>query len=566
MRTVTFLALVFTLCTSVAAVFECRCFPGDACWPPWQQWKDFNASIGGRLISTVPLGSVCHTAGEFSAYNQEACANLIADWGFPATHYRTCTSPMASWFANSSCNPFLPREIPCLNTALQRYTVNVSGVNDVQKTVQFAQKHKIRLVIRNTGHDYLGKSTAPGGLALWMHNLKNTEHLQYRSSSYVGPALRLGAGVQGFEAMAAAHAQNKVILTGNCDSVGVVGGYSQGGGHGQLASWVGLAADQVLEWEVVTAAGEHLTVTPEVYSDLFWALSGGGGGTFAVVMSATVKAYPEVSTASANLTFSGENVAPEVFWDIIRTFVVNITALTDTGAVAIWAVTGDHFSLTPITWPGGSVDHLQAGLASTLKMLQENNLTYAYHIQQFPSFWDCYMAMNPHSNITEAQIGGRLMPRDVIEYDTDGLFMTLRDIVEMGVVVSGVSLNVSRNSVPENAVNPAWRDAAISVVLGTGYNYTSREANVESQSLMTDVLIPLLTDLSPDSGAYLNEADWNQPDWQSTFYGDNYPLLHQIKQEFDPDGVFYARTAVGSEAWIELEDGHLCQFPDPWRD
>lgn len=106
----------------------------------------------------------------------------------------------------------------------------------------------------------------------------------------------------------------------------------------------------------------------------------------------------------------------------------------------------------------------------------------------------------------------------------------------------------------------------IELTSGRGYNYTSREANVESQSLMTDVLIPLLTDLSPDSGAYLNEADWNQPDWQSTFYGDNYPLLHQIKQEFDPDGVFYARTAVGSEAWIELEDGHLCQFPDPWRD
>lgn len=75
--------------------------------------------------------------------------------------------------------------------------------------------------------------------------------------------------------------------------------------------------------------------------------------------------------------------------------------------------------------------------------------------------------MNPHSNITEAQVGGRLIPRSVLESDPASLMKTLRGISEMGVVVSGVSLNVSRSPVPYNAVNPAWRDAAISIVLGT---------------------------------------------------------------------------------------------------
>jgi hypothetical protein len=76
---------------------------------------------------------------------------------------------------------------------------------------------------------------------------------------------------------------------------------------------------------------------------------------------------------------------------------------------------------------------------------------------------------------------------------------------------------------------------------------------------MTDVLVPRLTAISPDSGTYLNEADWNQPDWQSTFYGSNYPALEEIKQKFDPDEVFYARTAVGSETWSEQSDGRLCR-------
>lgn len=121
----------------------------------------------------------------------------------------------------------MPRDSPCTVSALQRYAVNVSGVEDVQTTLRFAREHNVRLVIRNTGHDYLGKSTAPGGLALWMHHLKNTQYLpEYRSDSYSGPALRLGAGIQGFDGMAAAHTQNKVILAGNCESVGIAGGYS----------------------------------------------------------------------------------------------------------------------------------------------------------------------------------------------------------------------------------------------------------------------------------------------------------------------------------------------------
>lgn len=75
--------------------------------------------------------------------------------------------------------------------------------------------------------------------------------------------------------------------------------------------------------------------------------------------------------------------------------------------------------------------------------------------------------MNPHSNITEAQIGGWLMPRSVVEGNPDALMSTLRSIAEQGVVVSGVALNVSRTAFPNNAVNPVWRDAAISLVLGT---------------------------------------------------------------------------------------------------
>lgn len=75
--------------------------------------------------------------------------------------------------------------------------------------------------------------------------------------------------------------------------------------------------------------------------------------------------------------------------------------------------------------------------------------------------------MNPPSNITEYQIGGRFMPRSTIETNTAGLLEALRAITQHGAVISGVSLNVSRRTAPNNAVNAAWRDTGIVFVMGT---------------------------------------------------------------------------------------------------
>ncbi|EAW15348.1 FAD-binding oxidoreductase [Aspergillus clavatus NRRL 1] len=538
---------------------SCRCFPTDPCWPSPSEWSAFNSSLGGKLIATVPLGSVCHRDGPFAAYDASACSQLQDVWPLPSVHYSTPSSPMAAWFANFSCDPFLGPDSTCTVGSLVQYAVNVTDPEDVRQTLQFTRTHNIRLVIRNTGHDYLGKSTGAGAVALWMHHLKHTAYRpQYASPTYTGPALQLGAGVQGFEAMKAAHAQGKVLVTGNCPSVGVVGGYAQGGGHGQLASKFGLAADQVLEWEVMTAAGDVVTASPTLNSDLYWALSGGGGGTYAVVLSATVKVYPDLRTSTARLAFSGKRGSSQHFWEVVHTFMISLLPLLDAGAAAIWLISDSTFSLAPVTLPGGSLSQLQAGLAPTLQLLQRYNLSYSYEIDEFPTFYQSYETMNPASNITEYQIGGRLISRSDLAASSRSILSALQAIVHTGAAISGVSVNVSRTPPPRNAVNPIWRDAAISFTLGVPYSYTNRTLDLENQALVTNELVPRLAALSPGGGAYLNEGDFNQPDWQWVFYGRNYERLTAVKDKYDPEHVFYGRTAVGSERWIEQQDGHLC--------
>ena len=65
----------------------------------------------------------------------------------------------------------------CTLGGYPNYAVNVSNVAQIQLAVNFARSTNIRLVIKNTGHDYLGKSGGAGSLSVWMHNLKEIEFL-----------------------------------------------------------------------------------------------------------------------------------------------------------------------------------------------------------------------------------------------------------------------------------------------------------------------------------------------------------------------------------------------------
>ncbi|KAL8721554.1 MAG: hypothetical protein Q9181_007683, partial [Wetmoreana brouardii] len=75
--------------------------------------------------------------------------------------------------------------------------------------------------------------------------------------------------------------------------------------------------------------------------------------------------------------------------------------------------------------------------------------------------------------------------------------------------------------------------------------------NVASVNLKTKHFLPLLEALTPGGDAYVNEADFHQPNFQDVLYGVNYATLKAIKKEYDPHDIIYAVTAVGSEEWYQ---------------
>ena len=82
---------------------------------------------------------------------------------------------------------------------------------------------------------------------------------------------------------------------------------------------------------------------------------------------------------------------------------------------------------------------------------------------------------------------------------------------------------------------------------------------IERQNKLTNSIMPQLEAVTPGSGVYLNEADFQDRNWQQNFYGSNYKKLRNIKKQYDPDDLFYATTAVGSEDWTVASDGRLCR-------
>ncbi|KAL4879308.1 hypothetical protein BJY04DRAFT_193725 [Aspergillus karnatakaensis] len=546
------------LASSPALADNCRCMPGDECWPSPATWSRFNQSIDGRLIATVPLGTPCHGA----AYDEAACAALREEWTQPELHFETSSSIMAPFFANGSCDPFHPVDKPCTLDNYIVYAVNVSKPDHISEAIRFSTEHNIRTVIRNTGHDYNGKSTGAGALGIWTHNLKDIEIKDWKDSRYNGKAIKLGSGVQGHEAYEAADAQGLEVVGGECPTVGIAGGYTQGGGHSALASKHGLAADQVLQWEVIDGQGNFITATRDnEYSDLFWALSGGGGGTYGVVWSMTSKAHPGTPVSGLNLTFTNEGISQDTFYEAVTLYHATLPSLVDAGAMSVWYFTNASFSIAPLTGPDIPVAELEKLVKPFTDGLTTLGITYTYHAEQFPRYLAQFNAMQGEILVGTAQYGGWLVPRSVVTENNEALTAGYRHITESGATFIGVGLNVSKAVAGDvhNAILPAWRETLIDTTLTTPWEFAAEEKMREQQRKMTEDYIPTLMALSPYSGAYMNEADFQQPGWQGIFYGENYGALRQVKAKYDPNDVFYAWQAVGSDEWTVRDAGRLCR-------
>ncbi|KAH7381512.1 hypothetical protein BKA66DRAFT_586305 [Pyrenochaeta sp. MPI-SDFR-AT-0127] len=562
--------MILAIAWSLPSQSSCRYLPTDTEWPSDVEWNGLNDTVSGHLMATEPLAAVCH-GDKFQA---SRCKGVKDEWISPLFHEKSPSSLLAPYYQNQSCDPFTPQSKPCELGNYVVYSINASSTADVAAGIKFAKEKNVRLVIKNTGHDFLGRSTGTGGLSIWTHNLRTIEFLPaYTSPAYNGTAMKMGAGTRAFEAIDAAHKNGVQVITGFCPTVGIIGGFLQGGGSGPLASFRGLAADQVLEFEVVTAAGDLVVATPEKHSDLYWALSGGGGGTYGVVVSVTLRVFEDGMIGGAVLAFSRENVSTHDLYDILGHLFDVVPSLIDSGVQLGWQITKTSFELGPVTAPGFTVHGLRQALEPFTSRLESAGIKYKLNVTSMPSYkthFETYLGPSPAGRYNaNAMLGSRLIPRGSLTINRTALIDMTRSITENSstfivFLAANVTRSTSKQPVADNAVLPQWRDSAIHALatLIWDFDIPQKEMLARHAELLDHVVPQLRAVVPGNAGTYLNEAEVDIQNWKDDFFGANYNRLRHIKKFYDPNDLFYAEYSVGSDSWYRASDGRLCRTQD----
>jgi FAD/FMN-containing dehydrogenase len=421
------------------------------------------------------------------------------------------------------------------------FVVFADSVADIATTLRYARRIGLNLTVRGGGHSAAGYCLNDGGIVLDLDLLDEVELDQ------AARTLRVQMGATWQEIYAQIVGTTDLIpVGGGCLPVGIPG-FVLGGGFSFASRSYGMSIDNLLELTIVTPDGEARTITAnsddEDERDLFWACRGGGGGNFGVAVEMKLRMHQPntprmlvsrprwpAERAGEVLAFYNdwiETVPPELavygYWGaeadaLVPTRTLNVLGFTivyngDFGEGVrliepLIRLDPSHVDLENLTLPeieetigsstvvGDRSAYMWSGVLSPGAFTPDVADAFADHMANAPS---------ASSFVVWTHLGGK-----VEEVAPDATAFPHR----------------SARFVPE--LKAIWEDP-----------HDARR-NVEWAHGFFEALRPHFV------GAYVNYIDPLLADWPRMYYGDNYPRLLEIKERWDPDGLFCAQQSIGS--------------------
>ena len=560
-----------------------RVRPGDSEWPAAADWERLNQDVGGRLIKVESPLAACIETPESATCTQlfGAMKNpyyLGDDVGLTQT---------LGWVDAWTSRPSV-------------YAVAARSTDDAVAAVNFAREHHLRLVVKGGGHSYQGTSNAADSLLIWTRRMNAiTVHDAFVGTGCEGqfepqPAVTVEAGaIWGQVYDAVTTKAGRYVQGGGCLTVGVAG-LILSGGFGSFSKAYGMAAASLLEAEIVTADGAVRIANACTHPDLFWAIKGGGGGSFGVVTKLTVRTHDLPDFFGA--VFTTVEAASD---DAYRRLIGRIIAFYGE------ALFNPHWGEQIAFRPGNVLD-----IAMVFQGLDQQQAETTWR-----PFFD-WLAASPQDFSIEsgptvlaapaqpfwdpqflAQVPGLVVADDRPGAPETNVFWA-SNLEEAGQVLHGyqsawlpaaflqqarqhslvdalfaatrhwsVSLHTNKglagapadaiDAARQTAINPAVLDAFALIISAAegppaypgvpGHEPDRTTARNHAEAI--DKAMHEVRTLLPSSGAYLAESDFFEAAWQEAFWGPNYAKLLAVKDTYDPDDLFIVHHGAGSERW-----------------
>ncbi|KAF3053592.1 hypothetical protein E8E11_002078 [Didymella keratinophila] len=544
------------------------------------------------LIRGNPPASVCYPRNP--NYNEEACAVVRARWFDSTFHASDPVSVDYPVWTNDSCNPIHPNgtsvtgdpeagERGCNADTYPAYVVNATQTSQIASALNWAAGKNIRVVVKATGHSYTGRSIGAGSLSIWTHNFRGLEYIEdFQPTSCPASqpfaAIRVAAGHTNGEVQAYLSKHNRLIVSGANPGVGIIG-WLTGGGHGFLSTTYGMGSDNLLSATIVLPSGKTVVANPCQNSDIFFAIRGGGGGTYGIVTEVVLQTHPSPHTALHTFTLASlPHTTAAQFWDVMGFLHAHMQRLKEGGMQGYYYIVGPPAaSSLSLIWafmlfdkPNGTVEALMAPIEAYLAE-HVDLFAHTENVTQVPTYFD--VASRIQNEVVAnggSAYGSRLMSAASLA-DAAISARVLRDVGPSGnalrpngpvsnplLIGHMVGCSVVPAYYPDmQSLNPAWRDTLVHLVVVEGWQDGSPQAVIDAVHENVTAKTQKLMALSPNTGAYFNEADSQEPNWQTSFFANDYGRLLKVKRDVDPENVLWCQKCVGSEAYVE-QDGRLC--------
>jgi FAD/FMN-containing dehydrogenase len=556
-----------------------RVRPTDQAWPKQASWKELRQDVGGNLTEVQPLFANCTVEPQGAE-----CLDALKNANNP---FYLGDQP-----GGTQVSGWLDAWTPAASV----YAVAARNAAHVAAAVNFARENNLRLVVKGGGHSYQGTSNAPDSLLIWTRAMNQvTTHDAFvaqdcQSKQAPTPAVTVGAGAMWIDVYEAVTTKvGRYVQGGGCTTVGVAG-LIQSGGFGSMSKGFGTAAAGLLEAEIVTADGVARIVNACTNPDLFWALKGGGGGSWGVVTKLTLRTY-ELPKFFGYAEGTIEAISDIAFRQLIAQFVgfyhdslfnphwgesIKITpdntlelsmvcqGLDNEQAAGVWkaffgwARSSSEYDVSNL---GAGAGHARAWWDVAARKKRGNDSMISdprpgapdYHAwwsgdkDQVSAFLHGYESMWLPASL--------LNPADRTHL-ADILFAASRHWeveLHFNKGLAGAPAKAIA-AARDTATNPAVLDAFALAIIANGGPPPSAgqpfDASVaRHHARAVEVAAAELRRIVPNPGSYVSESNYFNESWQQAFWGNNYQRLRTVKTKYDPDELFFVRHGVGSEAW-----------------